>query len=271
MNLEDELQRLFSDDRLELPVRPEAEDILARGIGRRRRRRAAAAGAAGALMVAGLIGTGVALTGVRSTDDFLPATRLPVTTVPVTTGAPVPPSTGTSVTPPSPTSSSTGTPSSSSKRSTASTRPSGKPSGGASATAPPPSTSVVLGPYGWGRLRLGMSESEAVATGEFDLDEGVSGAPCHRYWLANTHGAPVDISPAYGVARITAKSGVHTPEGIGVGSTDDEVRAAYPGATFADYEFTVPVPGNPKAVYVLNTDSSEKIFALRLELKTSDC
>lgn len=271
MNLEDELQRLFSDDRLELPVRPEAEAVLARGIGRRRRRRAAAAVAAGAMSLAVVVGGSFALSGARSANDTLPATRLPVTTVEVTTGEPAPPSSSSSTTPPSPPPSSTSSaPTSSSKKPSGSTRSSGKTSGGTSAPALPPSTSKVIGPTGWGRLRLGMSEADAIATGEFDLSEGVSGSPCHRYWLAG-HGGPVDISPTYGVARIPAKSGVRTPEGIGAGSTDDEVLAAYPDATTANYVITAPVPGNAKAVYVFNTSPSKQVSSLTLELATSDC
>lgn len=270
MNLEDELGRLFSDERLDLPVRPDAEKILARGIGRRRRRRAAATMTAGAFAIAGVLGLSVALPAVRGGDQTLAGTRLPVATSPVSTGQPALPDSSSQVTSPAPSSTTTTVPPSATKKPSASTGASGKPSSRASSSAPPPSTSKVIGPDGWGRLRLGMSEAQAVATGEFDPAEPASGSPCHRYWLAGSSG-PVDISPDHGVSMISPGGAVQTPEGVGVGSTDAQVRAAYPNATFADYEFTVPVPGNSAAVYIMNTDPSEKIFSVRLQLLNSDC
>nr|WP_243870014.1 hypothetical protein [Amycolatopsis granulosa] len=265
---------------MDVAVRPDAEQRVVAGARRRRRhRRTAAAVSGGALTMVALTAIGIALAGVGAgRTETLPATNPPVPAVP-TTAAPVsgepvpggpvlPPPSGNAV-PPSASggamSSSATVPGSGSR-----TPPPSSSSAPASKQRPA-STDPTIGPSGWGRLVLGMSEAQAVATDEFDMSEGVSGSPCHRYWLRNGGSSPVDISPSYGVARISAKPGVTTPEGIGVGSTDDEVMAAYPSATKTGYVITAPVPGNSRAVYIFTTDPSQKIFSLRLELATQNC
>lgn len=94
-----------------------------------------------------------------------------------------------------------------------------------STTAAPAPT--VLGPLGFGKLQLGMNRAEAEATGEIAAFADTNDPPgCGRYtaragWQGFTNtGEIVAIMPGRLVAR--------TPEGIGVGSTVDEVRAAYP-------------------------------------------
>ncbi|UQS27022.1 hypothetical protein L1857_31595 [Amycolatopsis thermalba] len=273
MNLEDELSRLFSDERLDVPVRPGAELLVVAGARRRRYRRNAAVATGGALTMVALIAVGITLSGIGGgRTDTLPATNLPVTTIASTpgpeSGAPLPP-TSSSAPPQSSSTGVTSVPSvpGSHSASRSTPRSSSVPAGPAQR---PGSTDPTIGPSGWGRLALGMSEADAVASDEFDMTEGYSGSPCHRYWLKGG-GSPVDISPTYGVARISAKPGVTTPEGVGVGSTDAEVMAAYPNATTANYLITAPVPGNPDAVYLFNTDPSQKIFSLRLELASHHC
>lgn len=274
MNLEDELDRLFQDERVDVPVRPGAELLIVAGARRRRQRRQAATVVGGAMAVAVVAVAGIALGGVGGgTDDTLPATNLPLTTLPssavsVSGPPPAPTADSSSVPPPSSAVSAPATV----PGSNVATRSAPRTTGAATSSQQrPASTDKTLGPTGWGRLVLGMSESAAVATDEFDMSEGVSGSPCHRYWLRDTNGAPVDISPTYGVARIPAKAGVTTPEGLGAGSTDAEVMAAYPNATTANYTITAPVPGNPKAVYVFHTSPAQKVFSLDLELATHNC
>ncbi|NIH78764.1 hypothetical protein [Amycolatopsis viridis] len=274
MNVEDELSRLFQDERLDVAVRPDAEQLVVAGARRRRHRRTAAAVTGGALAMVALTAIGIALAGVDGGRmDTLPATNPPIPAVPTTAasvpGEPVFPPPSSNAVPPSASggamSSSATVPGSGSRT------PAPSSSSAPASKQRPASTDPTIGPSGWGRLVLGMSEAQAVATDEFDMSEGVSGSPCHRYWLRNGGSSPVDISPSYGVARISAKPGVTTPEGIGVGSTDDEVMAAYPSATKTGYVITAPVPGNSRAVYIFTTDPSQKIFSLRLELATHNC
>ncbi|GAB3584922.1 hypothetical protein GCM10027445_61750 [Amycolatopsis endophytica] len=273
MNFEDELNRLFQDERVDIPVRPGAELAVVAGARRRRRRRHAAAVTGGGLTIAVLAVAGIALGGVGGgRQDTLPATHPPVTTVPTSAESLVqPPASPTSPVSPPPLSSSAGTATTTSGASGGGQRTSRSSGPATSSQLRAASTDRTLGPTGWGRLTLGMSESAALATDEFDLSEGVSGSPCHRYWLRNGGSTPVDISPTYGVARIPAKPDVTTPEGFGRGSTDAEVMAAYPDATITNYTITTPVPGNAKAVYIFNTSPAQTISSLRLELLTHNC
>ena len=275
MNVEDELTRLFEDDRLDVPVRPGAASLVVACARRRRQHRNAAAVTGGALTLVMLAAVGVALAGVDDgRTDTLSATKPPVTVIPTTTASmpgapPIPQSESSDARAPSSSTATTSpeVPASAQSPSRAASRIS---TTSAVSQQRPASTDPTIGPDGWGRVMLGMSEAAAVATDEFDMSEGVSGSPCRRYWLRGGN-APVDISPTYGVARISAKSGVTTPEGIGVGSTDADVMSAYPDATTANYVITAPVPGNPDAVYIFRTDPSQRIFSLRLELATHNC
>ncbi|MFD9887886.1 hypothetical protein ACFWY9_00990 [Amycolatopsis sp. NPDC059027] len=112
--------------------------------------------------------------------------------------------------------------------------------------------SETLGPDGYKAVKLGMSEEEAVATGELIRRTDVPSTEyCGWYALKDWPGGPgaegagVVVSPTYGVVAIWAYPSVQTPEGIGLGSTVSEVKAAYP-----DYEEgeqyhggRAPVPG----------------------------
>ena len=63
-DLDDELRRLFSDDRLTLPVAEGAAGAVVAGARKRRRHRMAVAAAGGVLAVTGLVFAGAALTGI---------------------------------------------------------------------------------------------------------------------------------------------------------------------------------------------------------------
>ncbi|RLK60123.1 hypothetical protein [Actinokineospora cianjurensis] len=104
---------------------------------------------------------------------------------------------------------------------------------GSTPTRPQPQAKrgPVIGPDGYGTLKLGMSQREAVATGRILSEPVGGGSPECR-----AHDAPgqvegagaVGISDQYGVSIIFGYGGAHTPEGIGVGSTSAEVKRAYP-------------------------------------------
>ncbi|MGH3863358.1 hypothetical protein [Actinokineospora sp.] len=61
MNLDDELQRLFADERLDVPVRPGATEAVVAGARRVRRRRVATAAVGGAAALSLLAGTAIVL------------------------------------------------------------------------------------------------------------------------------------------------------------------------------------------------------------------
>lgn len=131
---------------------------------------------------------------------------------------------------------------------------------------------TALGPYGYGSVKLGMSAKDARATGKITLKrkDMCSG------WDLKAHPTGRDsvgmyISKNVGVALIFATKGMKTPEGIGLGSTKKQLKAAYPHLKTAasGYPYT-EVPGNKKAYYSFLL-SKGKVYELALGLTTQDC
>jgi len=119
---------------------------------------------------------------------------------------------------------------------------------------------LVLGPAGLSRLRLGMSEREAAATGEtLTTDDRSPGtAPCSAQ---EVNGVTIHISPKYGIVGLSGPlSRTRTAEGIGAGATIADITKVYRKLAHPELgsareqvalvgEFSAPVPGNSKAVY----------------------
>jgi hypothetical protein len=146
-----------------------------------------------------------------------------------------------------------------------------------SSADPSQNTSQVLGPDGYGDLKLGMTAAEVDATGLATLQPYADpGAACQTMSIAgwgqtvnptisgDVHGF---VSKLHGLAIIYAQPGMHTPEGIGVGSTVAEVKAAYGDLTGSDAYNTTPVNG---ISYFFLTDGA-KVTAFQIELADEDC
>lgn len=147
----------------------------------------------------------------------------------------------------------------------------------ATTTTPRPGGDDVLGPFGWGPVKIGMTPQEAAATGVF-TDTPPAGDTCAE-WVppGSTPVESVIISPKIGVAAIIARSGavIHTPEGVTFGSTAGDVHAAYASFDVADADTpngpVIPATGNPGAAYRLSFDDSTKLTYLVLESVEQDC
>ncbi|GAA2378818.1 hypothetical protein GCM10010404_38880 [Nonomuraea africana] len=133
----------------------------------------------------------------------------------------------------------------------------------------------ALGPYGYGKVKLGMSFKQAKATGKValkwgDKDSGCSGWDLKAY-PTGKDSVGLYISKRRGVAVIFAAKGMKTPEGVGIGSTMKQVKAAYPKVrTPRGLNPHVSVPGNPKAHYTFFADKG-RLEGLSLALGTQDC
>ncbi|MCA0296160.1 MAG: hypothetical protein LCH96_12815 [Actinobacteria bacterium] len=170
------------------------------------------------------------------------------------------------------------------------------PSGSASPSAPASSASPsasptsstpetpTLGPKGFGTLALGVTKRQAVATG---LVAGVTGSAgtCGESKDGRLVGAdPVDNDDLAGklffsvntgrLVIIGAMPGVATPEGVALGSTTAEVRAAYPswkGYRKDNYGVGyVKAPGNAKAYYRIYVHDDE-VIELTIQSLDQDC
>ena len=130
----------------------------------------------------------------------------------------------------------------------------------------------VLGPYGYGPLKLGQSLSAARAT-HILADLPGTNAECNPAIIAGRITAPDPAGYLFfkgkaGLIDIYAVPGARTPEGIGLGSTTAEVLAAYPTWETVDDGVEghghVRVPGNAAALYRIAT-SQGKVIQLSLQ------
>ncbi|NGY61723.1 hypothetical protein G7043_22605 [Lentzea sp. NEAU-D13] len=264
-DLDDDLRRLFSDDRLELHVTPDATDSVVRGAARRRRRRTAVAGAFGVVALAG-VGLGVTQLHLPNPEE-LAGPLLPIASSTTLTSPP-------SVTVSTFTSTATVTVDPPVKTGDVS---SGKPNPGntnkASSSNPPPPATPEAQPGRYGSLALGMPEAEALATGSL-IEPSSPADPEGRCKAYATKSVPdtnaVIISPVKGIVRITLASYAKTPKNVGAGSTVDAVKTAYANATQSGSNVVVPMAATPKWSYIFESDGAT-VTTVRMRLADNDC
>lgn len=139
----------------------------------------------------------------------------------------------------------------------------------------------TLGPDGYKTLRLGMSEKKAVATGLIHDRQDVG--ECTWYRLKPSEGkqnpgSGVVVSPTEGVVSLPGTEDTHTPEGITMGSIDND-QGSTTGKIEKSYDkytvdktgpvplYTAPAPGNASAHYFFAIGEDDLVKDLGL---TSD-
>lgn len=139
-----------------------------------------------------------------------------------------------------------------------------------SPSAPSDSSGNVLGPDGYKGLRLGQSQQEAEQTGLLVDKQHSPG--CDFYYLAPSEGKPnpgsgVFIEPTKGVVVIGGTDKIKTPEGVTIGTTLNQVKAAYPDLEqVGDYLYETPVPGGSSGEryrIAVNEEQQVSDFALQ--------
>ena len=266
MNLDDELRQLFSDERLEVPARPGAEDVLVAGAQRVRRRRIAAVTASGALAVVAVVAAGFLLTG-GNPDAMPPANHYkntPTSTATTTTTS--------SSTQPSTTTQNVTTGTLGGNEDPPDTGTGNTESTSTSVDPPPVLGYPVVGPSGFRALLLGQSEEDAQSTGMIGVQTAELYGNCSEYQLLVDS---VNVGLVYfsssGLAAVMPWE-AQTPEGVGIGWTLEQAAAVYPdldpGSALANGFAVVSAPGNPAATYYLLVDSSLDTIA-RVPLQTA--
>jgi hypothetical protein len=255
-DLDEELRRLFADERLDLPVARNAGAAVVAGARRRRRNRVALTAAGGVLAVVAVVSAGLTLGGIGR-PSTVPAAAGPVLTMTV------PPATPT-------------------------TAPATAPLPLADGVL------FVLGPDGYDKLTLGLPLDKAIAAGLFyKAPASPVSAGCLRYTTvltgtyvvrtppgasgAATSAVPVRgklrvlVSLSEGVVELNGDPLTRTPEGIGVGSPEELLAQAYPQLDVSRGTATVRVSGNPAAIYVFGLDGTGTVTSFSLRLAKSDC
>ncbi|MEO3787978.1 hypothetical protein ABGB12_32015 [Actinocorallia sp. B10E7] len=140
--------------------------------------------------------------------------------------------------------------------------------------APAAAAEPRLGPYGYGKLKIGQTKSQARGTGLIVLkrrDGGCTGfdLKTHRTGRDQVGGY---ISKKFGVVAIFARKGMKTPRGITLGSTKAQVKKAYPALREDINVWWVPAPGSKKKTqYWFLFDRKNKVYELGLVSPKQDC
>jgi hypothetical protein len=146
-------------------------------------------------------------------------------------------------------------------------------------STPTPSAALVLGPDGYGSLVLGMSVADAETTGLMtpmgqqqtgcDSSTKLTGTPAG----ATDQQGVLFFSDNLGLAAIDAYPGIATPEGIAIGSTKQQVQAAYPDwKTFPETGGRGYAKASATSVYrIVVAPASGTVTELTLQLTNQDC
>jgi len=146
-------------------------------------------------------------------------------------------------------------------------------------TSPAAIRTVVLGPSGLGKLKLGMTTKQATATGliaPWKKTQNNTDCSQETDLLAGPGGQGgatgfVYYSTAMGVQIIDGYPGVRTPEGIRFGSTRAQVQKAYAdGQEYEGFRFYTKVPGNDHAYYRIEIENG-KVVDITLQHENQTC
>lgn len=141
-------------------------------------------------------------------------------------------------------------------------------------TIQPPRTGIV-GPEGYGAIKLGMTLEEALDTGKAVVSRGSGTEWCPGIRFLPEHSETADdavISSNLGLAGIFITEAMRTPDGFGIGSTADELRDAHPDAYIEiTNSFAIPIPGYPDRQYYAMIDENDRVAEMTLEFIDQDC
>jgi len=137
---------------------------------------------------------------------------------------------------------------------------------------PPPPARPVIGSFGYGDLKLGMTLQQALNANLLGPAIEPSG-DCTSHEIAGTNGkGRVWVSKKMGVASITFSADM-TADGAGIGATEEKLKAEYTNLepVGPNYKWYAQADGNPEAGFVFGVDKDKKVVAAFLALRGQDC
>ncbi|RSN58743.1 hypothetical protein DMH01_22205 [Amycolatopsis sp. WAC 04182] len=277
MNMSDEdvqrkLRDLFSDERLSVGSTLNPETIVA-GARRRRRRRQLMQTTSGMAAAVVLLAGGVTIFTIHDKDNGAAFPGGDQLTMGAASSSLAQPGPGTSA-PPVSAPVASPNPTSAPPPSTAPDGPVEPPKSTAAANSSTPrkvTTGALLTPAGFGKLRLGMSEEEAEAAAGPLRAKDWRQSCVYGYVEGAAVPGPTSVSltEADGITVINPSGAVHTPEGIGVGSTEADILAAYPGGTKDGSAYFAPV--NDVSAYRIALANDGSVLGILLTRIEQSC
>ncbi|SFR16754.1 hypothetical protein SAMN04488564_104436 [Lentzea waywayandensis] len=138
---------------------------------------------------------------------------------------------------------------------------------------PPPPAKPVIGSFGYGPLKLGMTLQQALDTKLITPDLGSHpDSACTSHKILGTDQG-VAISKKLGVASITFTPEM-TSDGVGIGATEEKLKAEYTNLrpVGPNYTWAADADNNPAATFVFGVDKEKKtLWAAYLALKDQEC
>ncbi|MEV6241710.1 hypothetical protein [Lentzea sp. NPDC051838] len=139
-------------------------------------------------------------------------------------------------------------------------------------TNPPPAPEKpVIGSSGYGKLKLGMTLQQALATGMIGPDRtNVPEATCTSHEILGT-GKHVWVSKAKGLATINFTSAMAS-DGVGEGATEATLKAEYTNLEpiGPNYSYRAKADNNPAAEFIFGVRDG-KVWTAFLDLRDQDC
>ncbi|MFI6100728.1 hypothetical protein ACIA8G_34695 [Lentzea sp. NPDC051213] len=136
---------------------------------------------------------------------------------------------------------------------------------------PAPPTKPVIGSFGYGNLKLGMTGQQAIDAKLIGPVSGPGGS-CSSHQIIGTD-QYVWVSSKLGVASISFTADM-TADGAGIGATEATLKAEYTNLkpTGPNYSWVAEADDNPSAKFIFGVNKeTKKVVAAILSLHDQDC
>ncbi|RJQ90630.1 hypothetical protein [Amycolatopsis panacis] len=270
--LDQRLRTLFADERLAVEPADDATSVIVAGVARRRRHRRMLNAAAGVVCVLTIGAGGLVAFQLRTQDTGVavsapPAAASGASAAPTSSSAP--PSTTSKEPEPSSSAVAVPPPSAEMHSSLEPSKPgTSKPSPGR--TTVPALSGALVTASGLGAVQLGMSEQQLADKG-VTLTQVKESSGCKYYDVtgAGVPAATAVVSSGKGVVAVKPVGAAHTPEGVGDGSTKDDVAAAYPGTSEASGALVSPT--GDQGTYRFTLSSNGAVQSVEVRTAAQSC